>query len=75
MEDQTKELLKKEKTKFNIGQILRALFGLVIIIFILRGVGLHIPTSGETLGYNIFPLATILFGGWLIYSAFKRWKK
>jgi len=75
MENQTQELSKKEKTKFNLGQILKALGGLAIIIFMFTNNGLYIPTSGETIGFDVFTLAVVFLGGWLIYSAFKKWKK
>ena len=75
MENQTQELPKKEKAKFNLGQIFKAVGGVLIIIFMLSNNGLYTPTSGEAIGYDVFTLAVVFFGGWLIYSAFKQWKK
>lgn len=75
MENQTQELPKKEKTKFNLGQVLKALCGVAVIIFMLSSNGLYLPTSAEAIGYDAFTLAVMFFGGWLIYSAFKQWKK
>jgi len=75
MENQANELSKKEKTKFNVGQGIKALGGVAIIIFTLSNNGFYTLSSSETVGYDIVTLAIIIFGGWLIYSAFKHWKK
>ena len=75
MENQTHELSKKEKIKFNLGQVLKALCGIAVIIFVLTSSGLYVPTSAEAIGFDIPTLAVMFFGGWLIYSAFKQWKK
>ncbi|MCK4540578.1 hypothetical protein KAU09_05535 [Candidatus Parcubacteria bacterium] len=75
MENQSQELPKKEKVKSNLGQILKALCGVVVIIFMLSTNGLYLPTSAEAIGWDAWTLAVIFFGGWLIYSAFKQWKK
>ncbi len=75
MEDSTQNLSKKEKTKYNIGQIIKMIAGVFLILFTLANNGLVSSFSAEAIGYNFWTLLLIAFGIWLIYSGIKKWKK
>jgi len=75
MENSKQNLSKKEKTKYNIGQIIKIIAGVFVILFTLTNNGLVFSFSAEAIGYNLWTLLLIALGVWLIYSGIKKWKK
>jgi len=67
--------MDNQKFKFNLGQVLKAVIGLLIIFFAVANNGLYPPVSEEIIGYDTLTLALIVLGGWFMYSAYKSWKK
>jgi len=63
-------MARTRDVKYMIGQSIKTLIGLVIIIYGISNI--YLSLSAEAIGSNLFTLGIIIFGGYLVVSSIKK---